>query len=162
MEFSISKEAIIFLSSCATGGLIFFVYDLFRLIRRAEGSVYFMVHIQDGLFWAITFCIIFFSVLYVNNGILRMYEFLGAVLGAVLYKLMLSKLILAILQRILTIFSIFFKKFLKILLTPLRFAYNIIFGSLYFLCMPLIRLARKGVRKVLKSGKQTLRFVKKQ
>ncbi len=161
MEVSISKEAFVFLCSSLTGGLIVFVYDLFQVIRRMSTVDFFMTHIEDGLFWIITFCIVFFSVLYINNGILRMYELLGAVLGGVLYKMTLSGLITVILQRFLTFFSKFFQLFLKILLTPIRFVYNIIYGCLYLLFKPLTLWLQKGYRRFLESVKRTRRFVKK-
>lgn len=161
MEVSISKEAFVFLSSCLTGGIVVFVYDLFRMIRRASAGAFVMIHIQDGLFWLIAFGIIFFSVLHINNGTLRMYELVGVLLGGFLYKLMLSKLITDILYWLLTFFSKFFKIFLKILLTPIRFAYNIIYGCLYVLLKPLKQLIRRGFQQVCEGSRRTLRFAKK-
>lgn len=161
MGVSISKEAFVFLCSCLTGGLIVFVYDLFQVIRRMSVRDFFMIYVEDGLFWVITFSIVFFSVLYMNDGVLRMYELFGAVLGGILYKTALSKPVTVILHRFLTFFSKIFQLFLKILLTPIRFVYNILYGCLYILLKPIKRLIQKGFKHFVESGKRTLRFVKK-
>ena len=61
-EFSVSKEAFVFLCSTAGGAAIFFVYDLFRLLRKKSGYLALFTHIQDVVFWLVAFSIMFFVV----------------------------------------------------------------------------------------------------
>lgn len=160
-DFSISKEALVFLSSSAGGALIFFVYDLFRVLRKKVDTAGFLVHIQDGLFWLIAFAIMFFVVFHVNNGTVRFYELLGAGLGATIYGFALSSSVLKILNWLLVIFSKIFRIFLKILLTPLYFAYNILYRYICLILRPIMRFGRFATMRFSESVKRTGRMIKK-
>lgn len=146
MDFSISKEAFIFLCSALAGAGIYFLYDLFRLMRQKGNGQGLLVHIEDAVFWLLACLIMFFSVFFANNGGVRLYELLGAGLGALIYSLTLSKWISLLICRILDFFSFFFKKFLKILLTPLLIMYNI----MYRCTKPVLRLLRRGCRVIFR------------
>ena len=161
MEISVTREAFVFICSVLCGGLIFLLYDLFRLIRRKTKGDMIVVHVQDGLFWILALCLLFFCVFHVNNGVLRLYEIIGAGLGALLYGLTLSPLVLRLLDQILKTFAKIFKFFCKILLTPLLFAYNIMYRCLCFIFLPLKTLAKRGFRRFVKSLRRSVRFIKK-
>ncbi len=151
MSVTVSHEAFVFLCAVLTGGCISFLYDLFRLLRQEARSDGFFVHVQDLVFWLLAAGMMFFAMLHVNNGSVRFYEFLGATLGALLYCLTLSKHVLRLLRFILHLFSVFFKKIFKILLTPLIFIYNIMYRCVIPVICALIRLARRLFRR-LKEG----------
>ncbi len=161
MDFSVSKEAYVFLWSVATGAVLFLLYDLLRIVRRKSGAMGLYVHVQDGVFWLASFAIMFFVIFHINSGILRFYELFGAGLGAVLYGLTLSKLVTALLDKILEVFSKIFKFFLKILLTPLFFVYNILYRYVCLLFKPLMRLGKWGIRRICNGIKRTGRLIKK-
>lgn len=161
MEFSISKEAFVFLCAALTGAGIVFVYDLFRLMRcRSVGSAV-LLHFQDGIFWLIALCMMFTVVFYVNNGTVRFYELLGAGLGALVYSFTLSAWILKIFMILIDGFLKIFSFFLKILLTPLVFMYNIMYRCVGFVLGPVTRLLRRSRKRLWFSVKQTAKLVKK-
>ena len=88
MDFSVSKEAFIFLCSCFCGAGIFLLYDLFRTIRKSAGAGSgLLTDVQDCLFWVLAFLLMFFMIFHINRGILRFYEILGAALGAMVANL---------------------------------------------------------------------------
>ncbi len=161
MEISVARETFVFLCSVLCGGLIFLLYDLFRLIRRKTKGDRVLLHVQDGLFWVLTLCLLFFCVFYFNNGILRLYELAGAALGALLYGLTLSSPVLRLLEQLLKIFAKIFKFFCKILLTPLLFAYNIMYRCLCFILLPAKMLVRRVFRRFFESLRRFVRFIKK-
>lgn len=161
MEFSVTHEAFVFVCSALCGSALFFVYDLFRLIKRKSGASRLMQNLQDAVFWLTALAISFFTVLYANNGAIRFYELVGALLGAILYGFTLSPWILKLLDKILDIFSKIFKFFLKILLTPLLFMYNIMYRWISCMYTPLRRLARRMVRQLRESLRRTVRFAGK-
>ncbi len=162
MEFSVAREALVFLSSAAAGAGMFLLYDLFRVIRLKSGAGQALIHVQDGVFWLLSLGLMFFVVFSVNNGTLRFYEILGAFLGAVFYGFSLSGGVLKILGVILDVFSGFFKVFLKILLTPLVFMYNIVYRCICLFLRPLVRLGRLIFRRIDRDIKRTGRMIKKQ
>lgn len=162
MDFSISKEAFVFLSAVLCGGLLHVLYDLFFIIRKKSAEEKIVIHVQDGLFWILAFFIIFFSLLTINGGIVRFYELLGVVLGVVLYHLTLSRFILKLVCKILAISSKIFNFFLKILLTPLRFLYNIIYRYICIIFLPMKKLIRRLYRRLTEAIRRTLAFSRKQ
>ncbi len=161
MRVSISREAFVFLCSAMSGAGLFLLYDLFRILRKTVGVGRLFTGIQDCLFWILSFIFMFCVIFYVNNGVVRFYEILGAILGAICYGFTLSAPILRILDAIIGIFSKFFKIFFKILLTPLTFAYNIINRYIYVALRPIRKLLRHWRRQILKHLKQTHRFIRK-
>ena len=156
MGISVSHEAFVFLCSALAGALIFLIYDLFRIIRRRSESGALLIHIQDGTFWLAALAIMFFVIFQVNNGILRFYQLAGAGLGALLYGLTLSPWVLKLFLLAVDFFSKIFKFFLKILLTPLFFAYNILYKVTYFVFRPLKRFVLYMSRRICNSVKQNM------
>ncbi|MBE7022658.1 MAG: hypothetical protein E7414_05550 [Ruminococcaceae bacterium] len=142
MGISVSKEAFVFLCSALTGAGICLLYDIFRLLHRAGRPGGFLLQVQDVLFWVLAASVMFFVIFYVNNGSVRLYELIGAALGALLYSLTLSKWVFLIFNQIIAFFSAFFKKILKILLTPLLFMYNIMYRCI----KPILRLFKRLAR----------------
>jgi len=161
MDFSVSKEAYVFLCCVLCGGVLFFVYDLFRVIRKKARVGRLLTHLQDGIFWALAFVIMFYLIFTVNRGTLRFYEILGAALGALLYGVSLSKWVLCCLSFLVDFFSKIFKKFLKILLTPLFFTYNILYRYICLLFRPFLKIGRFLLRRLTENVKRTGRMIKK-
>lgn len=161
MDFSVSKEAFVFVSCVLCGGVLFFIYDLFRVIRQKAGSGRALTHIQDGVFWVVAFVIMFYLIFTVNRGTMRFYEILGAALGALLYGITLSPWVLKILNNLIDFFSKIFKVFLKILLTPLFFAYNILYRYICLLFRPFLKIGRFLLRRLTENVKRTGRMIKK-
>ncbi len=161
MEISVAQEIFIFLSSMAAGGAICLLYDLFRVMRLQENVGQMLIHVQDLVFWLLAFGIMFFVVFFVNNGTLRFYEFLGAFSGAFLYEIFLSSRILKLLGFAVTFFSKIFKVFLKILLTPLAFMYNIVYRCICIFLRPILRFGRALLRRIQCGIRQATRMLRR-
>ena len=84
MILSISGQVIVFLWTTVCGMVIAFVYDIFRIIRKAVKTGSLVISVQDLLFWLIACIIMFVSIYYSNDGELRGFLFLGAFPGVVL------------------------------------------------------------------------------
>jgi len=148
MDYSISHEVFILFCSVLSGIIISIIYDLFRLIRKNSESGFILICIQDILFWFIATFIMFYTVFDTNNGKLRWYHFLGGICGAILYFSCLSRPVIYLLHRFIRIFFKFFELFFKILLTPLKFMYNILYVCLCFIISPVVCLVRMSGRKI--------------
>jgi len=160
MDFSISKEVFILLSSSLSGALISVIFDLFKLLRKKAHTGTILSAIHDIVFWIIATAIMFFTVFYVSNGRLRWYQFLGAISGSLLYFLILSRPLSFFLERFFDIFFKFFEFFLKILLTPLKITYNILDVSLSFLISPIVRILKKLIKKIIFSIRKNMKTIK--
>jgi spore cortex biosynthesis protein YabQ len=74
--------------------VIAFVYDVFRIRRKAVKTIGLLVYIEDLIFWIIAALVMFAVVYFSNEGEVRGYIFLGTLLGVVLYALLLSKIVI--------------------------------------------------------------------
>lgn len=161
MNFSITFEVFTLLYSTLAGITIAAIYDLFKILRKTTKAGIFFSAITDIVFWILATAIMFFVIFNVNNGKLRWYQFFGAFSGGIIWFLLFSRPFIFLICRFIDIFFKIFEFFLKILLTPLKFMYNIIYVSLSFVFSPVLRLFKRTFRKICYNiGKsvKTLKF----
>lgn len=141
MMFSVSSQAYVFLCTIIGGMAIAFVYDIFRIFRKAVKTGSVVTYAQDLLYWLIVAVIMFITIYYSNDGELRGYLFIGAFIGVVLYALLFSRIVMnsslfiirtivKVVKCILLIISYPFRMLLKILAIPARKLGRIILSSL--------------------------------
>jgi len=122
----VNGEIAIFLWSILTGAVIMLTYDFFSSFTSGKILSVFVVNIFDGIFVICAITIMIFVFLNVSNGYIRSFEFIGALIGGVLYKITLSRAFKLIFCRTIAIFFGIFHFFCKLLLTPIKFMYKII------------------------------------
>lgn len=91
------QEVYVFLSAMASGFAAGFLYDLFRLKRKALKTKSFAVYIDDIVFWIITALIVFIAAYSSNQGEIRFYFFLAVTLGVSVYYWLFSRWVIQIL-----------------------------------------------------------------
>ena len=151
MVFSMTDEVYVFLYSALSGGLIMLFYDILSIAGEKKECPVFLLNVCDGIFIIVACAIMVFVNFTVSNGIVRSFEFLGAILGAILYKLTLSRLISAFLKKITDAIAAFQKNvyfqyqelFFKILLTPLAIMYKMVNKCIVALFHPVVYVFRK-------------------
>lgn len=145
MILSISGQVIVFLWTTVCGMVIAFVYDIFRIIRKAVKTGGLVISVQDLLFWLIACIIMFVSIYYSNDGELRGFLFLGAFLGVVLYAMLFSRIVMGS--------SLFI---INITVKAVRFLAFILFYPFRLL----VKLLAVPVRKAAKAAADSLRKVR--
>ena len=166
MLFTLTEELLIFLYAAATGAVIFAMYDLVAVCTKKSGCPIVVCNIADGVCIVVTCAVMLFVSLSVSRGIVRFFEFIGVMLGAVLYKALLSTFFCTVFQKMTDIFCAFFKLFFKILLTPLIFMYKIMIKCINGLLCPVkwavkklygsfARKAARGLHKIRKARNKT-------
>ena len=120
------NQAYLFLVFSLTGIAIGVLFDFFRILRRTIKTANFITYIEDVLFWILTGLLILYNIWYFNNGEIRIYMFLGIIMGVLIYMSTLSNILIKIFSKILqtiikvlelpfkTIFLIFRKIFTTI------------------------------------------------
>ncbi len=161
MAFSITDEVYVFLYSCLSGVLIMLFYDLLSVTEKKSDCSIFLCNVCDGIFMIVALTIMIFINFNVASGIVRGFEFVGAALGAVFYKLTISKLMQQIFKKITEIICSVFKLFFKILLTPLRFMYKMLNKCISALLYPIVRLLRRLILHTLFKLKTSVRTTRK-
>lgn len=95
------NQAYLFLVFSLTGVIIGILFDFFRILRRTIKTSNFITYIEDILFWILTGFLILYNIWYFNNGEIRIYIFLGIILGVLIYMLTLSSILIKIFSKIL-------------------------------------------------------------
>ena len=143
MGLSMAYEVYMFLYSCLAGALVLLIYDIFSVASKKNECPLFVCNVCDGIFVVVACAVIFFINLTLHGGILRGYEFFGAVLGALIYKLTISRLVLFLLLKITAFLTSFFKIFFKIVLTPIRFMYKMLSRCMTLFMRPLSAIIKR-------------------
>ncbi len=151
-----SGEISIFMWSILCGAIIMTAYDVFCIFTNQDTYSVLVCNIFDALFITCASSIMIFIMLSVSNGYIRFYEFLGAFIGAFFYKCTLSRLFKPLFYRIIYGFFAIFQLFFKILLTPIRFMYKIMYNSISVLC----RVANNCVTPFFKKCVRGLSLIK--
>ena len=97
----VQNQTYLFLVFSLTGVIIGILFDFFRILRRTIKTSNFITYIEDILFWILTGFLILYSIWYFNNGEIRIYMFLGIILGVLIYMLTLSSILIKIFSKIL-------------------------------------------------------------
>lgn len=90
MSQDIVFEVNFFLHSFLLGVFITFAYDWLLILRRCFRHALFMISLEDILFWIACALGVFYMLYRENNGILRWFAVLGATLGMLVYKKLVS------------------------------------------------------------------------
>lgn len=86
-------ETITLGESVIVGLAVGIYYDLFRILRRVFRFGYTTIIFQDVFFWLTSAIGVFFATIWFNNGYVRIYFVLAALVSAVLYCLTLGSVI---------------------------------------------------------------------
>lgn len=114
---------------CGCGAVV--VWDVFSALREAVGARGVAGFVLDMLS-PVSFAVcVWCAILYIADGSTRIYEFICIAAGAVLYILTVKRLVYRLFYIVfLNIFK-FILLILKILLTPGRFLYKMLYVGLY-------------------------------
>lgn len=115
----VESQAYLFLVFSLTGVIIGLLFDIFRVLRKSFKTPDIVTSIEDILFWILTGILILFNIWYFNNGEIRIFMFLGIIMGSLIYMLTLSNIIINILKTIIT-------NIVKIIEIPMKPFINII------------------------------------
>lgn len=120
MSQDIVQEAVFFLHSVFMGVIITFVYDWFLILRKLIKHGTLWISLEDFLFWLACGLGVFYMLYRENNGILRWFTVIGAMLGMACYKWLISKKFVHIMSTcIYKIMWILFR-ILQVIVKPLK------------------------------------------
>lgn len=145
----VTNQAYLFLIFIVNGIIIGLLFDFFRIARKVIPTNDFMTYIEDISFWILTGIITLYTIFVFNNGELRLFMFLGIILGAFIYILTLSSYIIKINVKIINTILIPFKAIYRLL-------HKILFKPITFLIINI----RKGFTNFVKIPKKSKNIVK--
>lgn len=112
-----------FLIFIGIGILIVLIFDIFRIFRKTFKTSDLLTILEDIIFSIITGFILLFSIFKFNNGEMRLYVFLGLILGAIIYVLTISKTFVKINVIIINTIKKIITKIGKLALFPLKITF---------------------------------------
>ena len=112
----VENQAYLFLIFSITGIVIGALFDIFRALRKSFKTSNIITYIEDIIFWLLSGTLIIYNIWYFNDGEIRIYMFLGIIIGILIYLLTLSNIFSKISLLILNLL----KKIIKITLIPLK------------------------------------------
>lgn len=149
------NQAYLFLIFVLNGFIIGLLFDFFRILRKSFKTADILTYCQDILFWILTGLLTLYFIFVFNNGEIRIYIFLGILIGIILYMLLLSKYIILINVYILNKIKMCIKLILKIIVIPFKFIFNI-FKKIFLKPISFIFInIKKDIKKI--SKKMTLK-----
>lgn len=119
MILSLHAQARLFLLTILLGGGMGLVYDGLRVFRHALPHKPFWVQVEDGLFWLAAVFLVFGVMLRASSGEIRFFSIFGLFGGMGLYFLTLSRLVIAVSDRIIWLVKHSVTLLFHIVMTPI-------------------------------------------
>lgn len=151
MQVSVSNQAYVFLCSILGGILIAFIFDLFRIKRKAVVTGNLLTYFEDLLYWIIAALVLFAVVYYANEGELRGYILIGIVIGAALYIVLLSRTVIKITLKLIRLVYKILELLWHIISYPIKFILKVISIPALLVLNSILKLL-KIIRRIRKAG----------
>ena len=116
----INNQAVIFLIFSLNGVIIGLIFDFFRILRKSVKTSNLMTSIQDIIFWIITGISVIFFMYSFSDGTIRLYMFIGLILGFFIYILAISQYIIKIFVYIIKTVKTILNSIIKFITYPLK------------------------------------------
>lgn len=158
MSREIVQELTFFAHSVLMGLVITFVYDWIRVLRRLfkHGAV--LTSFEDIVFWLVCGLSVFYMLYRENNGTLRWFAVAGAMIGMLLYKMIVRDTFINIMSTCLHKIMWLVFRVLQIVLKPLKCLFCA-GKTLVLLMAKSLKKCKKIVKKWLTVCIKTLRMV---
>lgn len=126
------------------GFLIGVLFDIFRILRKSFKTPDLITYLQDIVFWILSGSMLLYSIFKFNNGELRLFIFIGVVLGTLIYMLVFSKLLIKVsvyvINLIKTILNILI---IKPVIFVIKIFKRIIFQPIKYLFINMTKILKK-------------------
>ena len=116
----VEDQALIFIVFTFTGILLGILFDFFRVFRRTFNTIDFITYLEDILYWILAGIIVLYNIWFFNNGEIRFFMIIGIVMGAIIYSLLFSPILIKIETMILTKLKNIIMFFYKIIIIPIE------------------------------------------
>ena len=146
------NQAYLFLIFALNGIFIGVLFDFFRILRKSFKTINLITNIEDVLFWILTGLSIIYCMYNFSDGSLRLFMFLGLILGLLLYMLTLSKFIVKTVVKIISVIKKFIVIIFKIIIFPFKIIFNflekILFRPVYLFFMKIQNNMTKKLKNI--------------
>ncbi|MGL5674878.1 MAG: spore cortex biosynthesis protein YabQ [Cellulosilyticaceae bacterium] len=150
----VNTQTLLFIRAIEIGILFGMVYDLVRIFRKIIPHPNWLVQLEDSLYW-LACMFIGFSILYIHNfAEIRLFVFLGMILGGILYLATFSIVFMKIATWIIEWMRRIIKAIIEAVLVPIRWLIGLIKIPLRFISRQYIRANTYRRKQVKKAGRK--------
>ena len=153
MILSMSGQAWLFLSTVLMGAAVGLFYDVFRIFRKTVPHKTIAVQLEDLFFWIVVTAGVFYFMLHRNFGEIRMFSFIGAGIGILLYFATISRYVIIAFVAVIDYMKKVVMAALRIIFWPLR----VVLGWISPPFVAFFRKRRLGLRRVSRYGRMRMR-----
>lgn len=153
----VADQTLVFLKAGAVGMLLGLFFDVLRISRLAVWTPRPLLFAEDFLFFAAAAVVTFLFQLQATDGMLRMFLFIGELLGAVLYFSAFSGFVMGFSIRIINVFKAVGRFIYRRMLLPI---WKLFYQIAVLLMQPFLFLGRI-TKKVLQNAKFRLKVYRK-
>lgn len=148
-----NSQAYTFLLFMLNGICIGIFFDIFRILRKTFKTRDWITYLEDILFWLLSGCITLYFIFVFNQGEIRLYIFLGILLGVIVYILSISKYFIKLNVIVIEALKNIFGKIFAIILYPIKKILKIIFfRPISFVFINLKKLYIQNITKIFKKS----------
>ena len=156
MQNVIFSQLYIFLIYIVLGIVIGIIFDIFRILRKLFKTPDLITYLEDIIFWIIAGLLLIFVIFKFSSGEIRIYNIIGLVIGSIFYIIVISKYFININVKIILVLKNIVKKFIIILMYPIKIILRIIKGVFKPFTFFVI-----NIRKILSNSKVKIKTNKK-
>jgi spore cortex biosynthesis protein YabQ len=161
LEITISNQGFVFVSCVLCGVAVGFIFDLFRILRRLSRTSQSAAVAEDLIYWMIAAIVFFLCVLKVNSGELRLYQFVGAGVGAGVYCITVSKYVIDVSVKTIRFLTKVLTVVIKIILMPLMVTSRLLKRPFFYVVRVGKRSGRRLKRRFALDLSNFYKFIKK-
>ena len=132
MSQDIIREVTFFVHFVIMGVVITFVYDWLLILRRLVKHGLIGVSVEDLVFWFACGIGVFYMLYRENNGILRWFAILGAIIGMSVYKIVISDRFVHLMSTCIYKIMWFIFRIIQIVLKPIKWLFSRLFKFVDF------------------------------
>ncbi|MCT4565956.1 MAG: spore cortex biosynthesis protein YabQ [Maledivibacter sp.] len=150
----------VFLATFYGGIVIGFMYDVYKIYRSILKTKKIIAAIQDILFWIAISIVVIYVLVYSDDGNVRGYYFIGFLLGALIYNLLLSRIVVKTIKMFLKAIQRIFHRIYMGIKRVMDFLYRVIkypCKKIYKALRPLIL----RLKKILSIPKRMIKDIEK-
>ena len=114
------NQAYLFLIFTINGFVIGILFDIFRILRKTFKTKDFVTYIEDVIFWILTGLILLYSIFTFSNGEIRLYMFIGILIGCIVYMLTISNYFIKISVIVVKVAKNVIGKIISIVILPFK------------------------------------------
>lgn len=142
MILTVEAQLMSIIISIFAGLMIGLLFDLYRTINYFAKPSKAFLHFMDLLFWVLTGCTVFFMLLKADYAELRVYTFIGIIMGLFIYFKLFTEYVLRFYRAIIYVVGKTIRLIFIFITYPVKLVYNLLWNAVNFIGKQVSRFSK--------------------